>query len=441
MPAAYSLTVGTFILPAGRLGDLYGHKRMVVIGYAWFALWSLLAGFSVYSTHVFFDICRAFQGMGPALLLPNAIAILGRAYEPGRRKSMAFSLFGATAPSGFVVGAVFASLLAEFQWWPWAFWVMGIMLALCAAVAWLVIPYTPPPVWDGKGAWKKTDALGAVTGVAGLVLINFAWNQAPVVGWQTPYVYVLLIVGSLFMGAFAYVEGTVAEFPLIPLKVMNRETGFVLACVSFGWAGFSVWVFYLWQFLQELRHVSPLRAAAQVSPTVISGLCAAITTGLIMSRVPGSVVLLIALAAFTTGLILLATAPVGQSYWAQTFVSLLIMPWGMYVRLSPISPPNPPANSTRDMSFPAGNLLLSNSMPKEHQGVSASLVNTAINYSISLALGFAGTIETHVNDGGRDLLRGYRGAWYLGIGISSAGMLIACWFGVHTWRRAREGNV
>lgn len=83
--AAYSLTVGTFILIAGRLGDVYGHKKFFIIGFFWYALWSLLAGFSVYSNQIFFDCCRAFQGIGPALLLPNAIAILGRTYVPPHR--------------------------------------------------------------------------------------------------------------------------------------------------------------------------------------------------------------------------------------------------------------------------------------------------------------------------------------------------------------------
>lgn len=97
--AAYSLTVGTFILIAGRLGDILGHKKLFIAGYLWYGLWSLVAGLSVYSrSQIFFDICRALQGIGPALLLPNALAILGRTYPPGRRKDMMFSLFGAAAP-------------------------------------------------------------------------------------------------------------------------------------------------------------------------------------------------------------------------------------------------------------------------------------------------------------------------------------------------------
>jgi MFS family permease len=329
-PAAFSLTVGTFILIAGRFGDLYGHKRFVIGGFLWFGLWSLLAGFSVYSNAIFFDCCRAFQGIGAAFLLPNSIAILGRAYKPGLRKAIIFSLFGATAPAGFVVAAAFSSLLAQDAWWPWAYWILAIVLVLYAVLAAVVIPYTPPPVPDNyESTFTRVDGLGSITGVSGLVLINFAWNQAPVVGWSNPYTYILLIVGFIFMGLFAFVEMRIAKFPLVPLDAMSADIGFLLTCIVFGWASYSVWIYYFWQFLQELRHVSPLLASAQFSPVVVSGLCAAMATGFLLGRVSGSVIMFIALCFFTIGLILLATAPVDQTYWAQTFVSLIIMPWGM----------------------------------------------------------------------------------------------------------------
>lgn len=268
-PAAYSLTVGTFILIAGRLGDLFGHKKLFLGGLAWLGLWSLLAGFSVYSTNVFFDCCRAFQGMGCAFTLPNAIAILGRSYQPGTRKQMVFSLFGATAPSGFVTGAVFSSLLAEFAWWPWAFWILAVVCVLFMVMGLLVIPDTPPPHLDcSVSLWSRVDALGSITGVSGLVLVNFAWNQAPVVGWTDSYTYILLIVGVISLGLFGYIESRVAKSPLIPLHVMSGDIGFVLACEAFGWASFGIWVYYLWQFLEILRGLSPLLASAQFVPVV-----------------------------------------------------------------------------------------------------------------------------------------------------------------------------
>jgi MFS family permease len=86
--AGYSLTVGSFILISGRFGDMFGYKRMLIIGYSWYTLWSLIAGLAVYSNQVLFIFARVFQGIGPAITLPNGLALLGVTYAPGRRKDM-----------------------------------------------------------------------------------------------------------------------------------------------------------------------------------------------------------------------------------------------------------------------------------------------------------------------------------------------------------------
>jgi hypothetical protein len=83
-----------------------------------------------------------------------------------------------------------------------------------------------------------------------------------------------------------------------------------------------------------------------------------------------------------------------------------------------------------DMSFPAATIILSNSMPREHQGLAASLVNTMVNYSISIALGIAGTVEVSVNNGGADVLMGIRCAWWTGVALAAVGVILgACFFG------------
>ena len=81
-----------------------------------------------------------------------------------------------------------------------------------------------------------------------------------------------------------------------------------------------------------------------------------------------------------------------------------------------------------DMSFPAATIILSRAMPREHQGLAASLVNTFVNYSISIGLGLAGTVSSQANHGGRDLLPGYRGAFYMGVGLSGLGVVLALAF-------------
>ncbi len=153
-----------------------------------------------------------------------------------------------------------------------------------------------------------------------------------------------------------------------------------------------------------------MTAAAQAIPAGISGLCAAVTTGFLLSRLQPSLIMCVALLAFCVGNILVATQPISQSYWIQTFLSFVVTPWGM------------------DMSFPAATLILSDSVSKEHQGIAASLVTTIVNYSISIGLGIAGTVEVHVNHDNQDMLRGFRGAWYAGIGLSGLGVIVSILF-------------
>ena len=423
--AGYSLTVGTFILFSGRLGDVFGYKTVYLIGMAWFSFWSMVAGLAVYSNDVLFIFARVLQGIGPAMVLPNGLAILGSTYPPGRRKAMVFAIFGATAPGGSILGTVFSSLFA-LVWWPWTFWSFSITLAAVVVIGWFVIPSRPESHHHTRSSSLKhlivveLDLPGTLTGVAGLVLVNLAWNQAPLVGWSQPYVYVTLILGALFLAAFFVIEIYYATHPLIPFPALSSDVAFTLGAIACGWGCFGIWFYYVWQIMLVLRNEPPLLATAHASPVVISGAVAAILTGALMHRMGPPLVMLCALLAFLTGIILIATMPVDQIYWAQTFVTMIVTPFGM------------------DMSFPAGTLILSDAVPRRHQGIAASLVNTVVNYSISLAIGFAGTVEVNVNNGGRndaDILRGFRGAMYLGIGIATLGVALCVAFLIKTWQR------
>lgn len=419
--AGYSLTVGTFILVSGRLGDVFGYKRMLVIGYTWFAVWSLVAGTSVYSNYVLFIFARVFQGVGASICLPNGLALLGALYEPGRRKNMAFSVFGACAPGGSIVGAVFAGIFAQLAWWPWSFWSFGITLAVIAVVAAFAIPepqVRPPIPRSLKALVDELDLIAGAVGITALVLFNFAWNQAPIVGWNSAYVCVCLVLGLALMPVFFYLEIKVAPYPLIPFSVLNSTNAFVLGCIACGWANFGIWVYYLWQILETLRGASPLLGSAYLSPIVVSGAIAALATGYLLGHLRPAWLMVIALCAFLVGNLLIATVPPDQIYWGQIFVTTLVAPLGM------------------DMSFPAATVYLSNTIEKSKQGVAASLVNTIVNYSISLGLGFAGTVEVHINHGGQtpgETLHGYRGALYMGTGLAGFGLALSITFVAKTY--------
>ncbi|KAI6780121.1 MFS transporter [Emericellopsis cladophorae] len=413
----YSLTVGTFILFSGRLGDIFGYKRMLILGYAWFSLWSVVAGLSVYSNYTLAVFARVLQGMGPAICLPNALAIFGATYPPGHRKAMVFAFFGAVAPIGAVLGGVFGSLLA-LAWWPWANWAMAIVLAVLAVIAAWAVPPCPGArvLPTGLRAWCATlDVPGALAGVVALVLFNFAWTQAPISGWGTATVLVPLVLGLALFGVFALVEFKHAARPLLPFSAVNSDVAFVLGAVACGWATFGIWTLYLVQILQNVRGLSPLLTVAWFSPVTVAGACAAIVTGKLLGpwQVRPALVMTMALAAFTTGVALTAFAPVDQVYWGQIFVSMLVMPFGM------------------DMSFPAATLILSDAVGRKHQGIGASLVNTCVNYGIALGVGFAGTVDSQVHgpeDTKAGMLKGFRGGLYIGLGTAGLGLAICLVF-------------
>lgn len=396
----------------------------MLIGFSWFGLWSLIAGLSVYSGYTLFVFSRVFQGIGSAICIPNALAVLGAAYPQGPRKAMVFALFGASAPVGALSGGLAGTAL-NLLWWPWAFYALAITLCVLTVVTYFVVP-APPGKLSGNVTWQnfftELDLAGGITGVSALILFNFAWNQAPIVGWDTAQVISTLVIGVALFFLFMWIEYRHAKNPLLPFDAFNSDVGFVLAAMACGWSMFGIWALYIVLELENIRGLSPLETAIWLLPILVTGLAASLLTGILLgpAKFRPATVMTIALVFFLTGIVIFTTAPIDQIYWAQTFVSIFIIPFGM------------------DMSFPAGTLITSNAVKKEHQGIAASLVATVVNYSISLGVGFAGTVEVHVNNGGTtkaDLLKGYKGALYMGIGLAGLGLLVCLVYLVKDRRR------
>lgn len=323
--AAYSLTIGSFILVSGRLGDMHGAKNVLVFGWVWFATWSIIAGCTAL-THaaIFFDVCRAFQGVGASLLVPNALAIAGRTYEPERGKSVVFSLIAMCAPIGGLGGGILGSAVAQFWWWPWITWISGFACFVVAVTAYLVVPQDREKNTPTKLTF---DWIGAFFGVGGLLLLNVSWNQAPIDGWSTPYVYILHVLGFLFLGIFVLQERR-AEYPIVDVSVFNGRVAGILLTTGLGWTGFGIWFYYIFQFLQHARHKSNFESAVESVPNIVSGMLAPSFMAWAVGRVPIPVLMVISSAAILMGTLLLATAPVEQSYWFKIFWAFVIMPWG-----------------------------------------------------------------------------------------------------------------
>ncbi|SCU99869.1 LAMI_0G01376g1_1 [Lachancea mirantina] len=421
--ASFPLVSGSFILVSGKFGDIYGLKKTLLGGYVVATIWSLICGFSSYTSSVdFFIVARAFQGLGIAFVLPNIMGLVGTIYVPNTKvKNMVISMIGACAPIGATFGVLFSGLIGtKTKNWAWTFYAYAVLAFVNGVIAWWVIPDNVPI----NSHNFKMDWVGSALGVTGLILLNFAWNQGPIEGWGTSYVIALLVISLFILLAFFVYEVRFAKEPLIPRAAMfNRRLLMILSSIFFGWGSFGIWTFYYMCFVLNLRHYTPLWAGGTYFMFVIWGIIAALTVGKTIHRMHPSILLFFSMVAFDCGCIMLAVTPVHQTYFRITMGTMIILSFGM------------------DFSFPAASITLSDELPSEHQGMAGSLVSTMINYSMSLCLGIGGTAERQINKSGNDLLKGYRAALYVGIGLASIGVFISGTFMLENIYQARRKNM
>lgn len=409
--ASFPLVSGSFILISGRIGDIYGLKKGLIGGYTVFIIWSIISGLTYYShSDTFFIVSRAFQGLGVAFILPNVLGIVGNIYVPGTfRKNMVISMIGACAPIGAALGSTFAGLIGTEnpEQWPWAFYAFGITSAINLAISIYSIPNNIPTNIHGF----SMDWIGSLLAVIGLILLNFVWNQGPIVGWEKAYIIVLLIISVFVLVIFVIYELRFASIPLLPREIMkNRYMLMVLLALFLGWGSFGIFSFYYFSFLLNLRNYTALWAGGTYFMFAIFGIIAALVVGFTIKKATASIILFVSMVAFTVGSAMLSVTPVHQTYFRMNLGTMIILSFGM------------------DMSFPAASIILSDFLPMQYQGMAGSLANTMVNYSMSLCLGMGTTVERQVNKSGNDTLRGYRGAEYLGIGLAGLGAIIAFLF-------------
>lgn len=238
---AINLTTAALLLPFARLCDIYGGRIVFLGGHAWLLIWSLICGFSQNTNMLI--ICRAMQGIGSAAFLPAGLTLLGQIYRPGPRKNFIFSMYGTFACIGFYFGILIGALSSQFLDWRWFFWIGAIVVLIVGVSGILTIPRNLSDV----DPTIKMDWLGLCTIVPGLVLVVFAFTDgghAPN-GWATPYIYVTLVIGVLFLCAAVYVQGWVSAQPLLPAELFKPKYMKRLSAALFcSYGVFGLFLFY-----------------------------------------------------------------------------------------------------------------------------------------------------------------------------------------------------
>ncbi|KIV81360.1 hypothetical protein PV11_03551 [Exophiala sideris] len=413
--ASYPLTQGAYVLMGGRLGQIYGHKNVLMAAGAWWVILTLISGF----TRNLVALCtlRGLTGIGGAFMVPNSLALLTITFPPGRMRNITVSMFGAMAPVGAAGGSIWPGIFVQLTPWKYLF----IFLSLLGAVAFTVFFFVVPSEGEPFDKGAPVDWVGAYLATTGLVLFNFVWNQAPSVGWDEPYEYTLLIVSVLHLAAFIVWERNIAKVPILPFDIWTAPSFapmIVAAFITFMAVGVVIWYISIWEY--TIRGYTIVLLGASYSTLAVCGTGAAFASGRAIRIIPAQHIMAIGAVATAVSNILLATMPTQQTYWAQVFPALICLAFGP------------------DFIFTAAQIIASNAVKRRHQGIAGSLVGTVASYGMSTGIGFASTVEVYTNDHGKDRIQGFRHALYLGTGMAGLAALIALVF-VRIPKDIREG--
>jgi EmrB/QacA subfamily drug resistance transporter len=327
---AYALTFGGFLLLGGRAADLLGRRRVLIAGLGLFSAASLACALA--TGDGFLIGARAVQGIGAAVMLPASLSIVMNMFEEGAERNKALGIWGALAASGATVGLVTGGLLTRYAGWQYIFY-LNVPISI---VTLLLIPRVVP---ESRLATtrRRFDALGALTGTGGLVLLVDAIAQAPQYGWGGTRTIAVLAAAATLLVAFVVVESRV-ESPLVPLQIFRRRTltGANVAGLLLG-GSFFAFFFVGTLYMQQVLHYSAVQSGVAWLATSVMSVALAGLSQYLVTRIGPKVVMAIGMTLIGTGILWATQVPVHGHYVGNLLGPFAVAGAGTAFAFIPIS--------------------------------------------------------------------------------------------------------
>lgn len=326
---AYMLTFGGFLLLGGRLGDLWGHRRVFLGGIVLFTIASLACG--VAGSQAVLIAARAVQGLGGAVVSAVALSLIMNLFtEPGER-ARAMGVYGFVCAGGGSIGVLLGGLLTSALSWHWIFLVnLPIGVAVYALCLRLIAP--------GQGiTGQKLDVAGAVTVTLSLMLTVYGVVNGNEAGWMSAQTLGLLGVAALLMAAFITIEARVAA-PLMPLSLFRLRNVATANVVGVLWAAaMFAWFFISALYLQLVLGYSAMQVGLAFLPAnlIMAAFSLGLSARIVMRfgiRGPLAAGLLMA----AVGLALFARAPVQGQFVLDVLPGMLLLGLGAGIAFNPL---------------------------------------------------------------------------------------------------------
>ncbi|KAF9169498.1 hypothetical protein BGX21_009139 [Mortierella sp. AD011] len=396
--SSYALSFGGLLLIAGRMGDLFGHRRVFLSGLFWFGIWSLVNGFS--KSPVMLCISRAFQGMGAAAQIPTALALIAIKYPAGKARTRALSVFSAIGAMGAVTGLLLSGALTSTIGWQWIFFLSAIMSSILFVLGVFAIPNASGLHGDSP----RIDVGGAFTVTGGIICLIYYISSGVETGWASAKTLPVLCVGIVLLVAFFMLEKRI-PYPIMPFHIWKHRafsTSFVLIFIM--QAAFQGYLYYSTLIFQEVLGYSIMRTSLSYLVHGLSGIVVYSILGKFLPKLPLKPFIAFGFILLACSAILFSFVTPTSTYWVLPFLAMIVNVFGLGLVMLPAQ-----ITALRDAS-------------DDDQGVVGAIYNVGLQIGAPFGLAILTVISGKLNgeNPGPHRMHGYK---YSLIGDAAFAML------------------
>ena len=329
MVNAYLGTFGGFLLLAGSLGDVFGHRRAFVFGVLLFTTASLLCG--VASSAIMLIVARAAQGFGGALVSTTAVVLILTLFPDASSRARALGIFALIGAIGGSAGVFLGGTVVGLWNWRWVFFINVPVGVAISAICWVLMPRDQIPVCP-----RRLDVAGAVSVTAALMLANYALLSVPAGSENVEHILPFIGSGLLLM-LFIGIENRV-DFPIVPLALLGSRN---LAAVNIAGALLSgaalSWTFVSSLYMQRVLDFTPFQAGAAFLPVnFLDALISILIIPRLMKRFKAKSLIVVGMLLMGFGLALFARIPIDGTFMRDVLPGMVFLGMGIGVTYGPL---------------------------------------------------------------------------------------------------------
>ena len=406
----YAVMCGGFMLLGGRMGDIWGRRRMLTLGMALFTLASIWAGLAGYGSQLI--LARGFQGIGAAIMIPSVLSLFTIIFSEGHERNRALGLLGTISAVGFTSGLIVGGFLTDTMGWRSIFFInvpIGILILFLA----------PRLLPESVKVHQPLDVPGAITSTGSLIAILFALTTGDLYGWYSLITIGLTILSILLLIMFVVIEINV-QYPMVPFHIFTQRpfSGAIIASFIFGSImGSSIYITNL--YMQNVLGYRPSIAAIAYLPQEFMTMVTAFFVGRWAVKFGTYKILVGGMSSFGLGLMFLANINPDVGYFTSILPGTLLIGLGAA------------------MVLVSGSIIVTTQIQTEYQGVASGLWNTGPQigtaFGIATLMAVASTRASSLQDQSHSVsmdnysiwVSGFQAAFVVGIIFAGIGLCAA----------------